>query len=161
MSLIFVAEKNRKLIIVDDVVKRLCSYQQTQKRHKEAGGLLIGRHLLKYNHLVVDQITEPTRWDKRWRNFFFRSQVHNRLVYKAWCESENTQTLIGLWHTHPEPDPIPSSVDFKDWRKTLAHGDFEGDHLVFIIVGTQRIRAWKGYRNKKFNELKRMFNEEL
>ena len=86
-------------------------------------------------------------------SFFFRSNKHNRLVYKVWCDSDRTETLIGLWHTHPEPVPTPSGVDFEDWRKTLFHGDYVGDFLVFMIIGTQQIRVWRGDRNAQFHEL--------
>jgi integrative and conjugative element protein (TIGR02256 family) len=111
MRLTYALNNGRNLIV------RLLAYRQTKKRNKEAGGLLIGHHLLGEDHLVVDQITEPTRWDKRFRSFFFRSNKHNRLVYKVWCDSDRTETLIGLWHTHPEPVPTPSGVDFVQLRQ--------------------------------------------
>ena len=158
MRLAYTLNNGRKLIVLDKAVERLLAYRQTKKRNKEAGGLLIGHHLLGEDHLVVDQITEPTRWDKRFRSFFFRSNKHNRLVYKVWCDSDRTETLIGLWHTHPEPVPTPSGVDFEDWRKTLFHGDYVGDFLVFMIIGTQQIRVWQGDRNAQFHELAKSVN---
>jgi len=153
MRLMYVLHKRKSLIITDSVMARLLNYRQTKKWHKEAGGLLIGRHLKENDDLVVDQITEPTRWDRRFRGFFFRSHQHNKLVGKAWNESDKTQTLIGLWHTHPEKVPNPSSIDYEDWKKTLYHGDFVSDYLVFIIVGIQQIRLWQGDRRGQFLEL--------
>ncbi len=119
-----------------------------------SGGLLIGRHLIENNHLVVDQITEPTWWDKRLRTFFFRSKRHNIILEKLWKKSDKTQTLLGLWHTHPEAIPTPSAVDMKDWEKTLFHGKYVGDYLAFMIVGTKKIRLWRGDRNGQFSEMK-------
>lgn len=153
MRLIHLLHNDTKLLITDNVVAKLLSYRQTKKWHKEAGGLLIGRHLLENDHLVVDQITEPNRWDRRFRGFFYRSNKHNRLVDRAWTGSDKTQTLIGLWHTHPEPIPNPSGVDWEDWRRTLLHGDYVGDYLVFMIVGTQKIGLWQGDRRGQFLEI--------
>ena len=147
-------EDGRKLIFSNSVIERLLTYRQVKKRQKEAGGLLIGRHLLEEDYLVVDKITEPTRWDTRLRNFFFRSNRHNQLVFKEWKKSDQTETLLGLWHTHPEAVPNPSQVDFKDWQRTLLHGDYVGNILFFVIVGTRNIRLWQGDRRAQFIELK-------
>ncbi len=146
-------ENKRKLIVLESVVDRLISYRQIDKRRKEAGGLLIGRHLLVGDHIVVDSITEPTRRDKRRYTFFFRSAHHNKLVYQKWKLSDKTQTLVGLWHTHPEPTPHPSRVDFKDWKNTLRRGEFFGEFLFFLIIGTRNIRVWRGNRSAQFVEL--------
>ncbi len=112
MGMSFTIGNDRKLIILDPVLERLLAHRQIKKRQREAGGFLIGRHLLENDHLVVDQITEPTWWDNRLRRFFFRSNRHNQLAYKAWHNSDKTQTLLGLWHTHPEFVPNPSGEDF-------------------------------------------------
>lgn len=158
MRLSYALGNGHNLIVLDKALKRLLAYRQTKKRHKEAGGLLIGRHLLEKDHLVVDQITAPARWDKRFRSYFFRSNKHNQFIYRAWCDSGKTETLIGLWHTHPEPVPTPSDLDFEDWRKTLFHGDYVGDFLVFMIIGTKQIRVWQGDRNAQFHELAKSVN---
>lgn len=160
MRMVFSLGKDRKFIITDSVVDLLMNHRQIDKRQKEAGGFLIGRHLLEEDHLVVDQITEPTWWDKRLRAFFFRSNSHNRILYKAWNSSDNTLTLLGLWHTHPEPVPTPSSVDYSDWKNTLLRGEYFGDSLVFMIVGTQRVRLWCGDRHARFFEIKEILTRE-
>lgn len=160
MRLSYALPNGSKLIIPDNVVARLLSYRQTQKRHKEAGGFLVGRHLLENDHLVVDQITEPGWWDRRFRSFFYRSNKHNKLVYNAWTASNKTETLIGLWHTHPEPVPNPSGVDWQNWRKALLHGDYVGSCLVFMIIGSQQIRVWQGDRYAQFRELAESINTD-
>ncbi|MCK9293526.1 MAG: Mov34/MPN/PAD-1 family protein [Desulfobulbaceae bacterium] len=153
-------EHDRKFIITEPVVDLLMNYRQTDKWQKEAGGLLIGRHLLEEDHLVVDRITEPTWWDKRLRTFFFRSNRHNRILYKTWNDSNKTLTLLGLWHTHPEPIPTPSVVDYKDWENTLLQGEYFGDFLVFMIVGTQKIRIWRGDKHARFLEMNEILKNE-
>ena len=81
--------------------------------------------------------------------------MHNVRLQRIWRESKETRVFVGSWHTHPEPDPTPSETDLKDWARLLAKGRFVGDELLFIIVGTKRIRAWKGTRGARVvNELK-------
>jgi integrative and conjugative element protein (TIGR02256 family) len=143
----------RKLIILDKPIERLISYRQLNIKHKEAGGLLTGRHLSGNENIVVDHITEPTRWDKRLFTYFFRSNKHNIILNKRWISSDRTQTLIGLWHTHPESFPVPSKVDLEDWKNTLLKGEFVGDFLLFIIVGTEKIRLWQGNRKLEISKL--------
>ena len=152
-------DNGRKLIIFKNVVEKFNRYRQTKKGQKEAGGLLIGRHLLENEHLVVDQITEPSWWDKRFRTFFYRSSSHNKILYKAWKASDKTQTLIGLWHTHPEPVPSPSTVDWGDWSRTIGHGDFAGESVFFLIVGSVKVRVWQGNRSAQFLELVESAND--
>jgi integrative and conjugative element protein (TIGR02256 family) len=151
---------HRKLIITDNIVEKLFDYRQTEIEHREAGGLLIGRHLLEERHFVVDHITEPSWLDKRLPTFFFRSNRHNKILKKIWKKSDSTQTLIGLWHTHPEPVPTPSSVDYNDWKSTLRYGDFAGEHLFFMIVGTMKSSVWQGDRSSNFTKLIEIINTD-
>ncbi len=143
----------KKLILTEHIIDQLMSHRQVEKKQKEAGGLLIGRHLLENDFLVVDQITEPTSWDQRLRAWFFRSEKHNHILHSAWKDSDKTQTLLGLWHTHPEPIPTPSKVDYRDWKNTLLNGKYLGNFLVFMIVGTGKIRLWRGNRSGQFFEM--------
>jgi hypothetical protein len=42
--------------------------------------------------------------------------------------------------------PRASSVDLADWRRRLRADVFDGDSLVFLIVGTEATCAWEGSR---------------
>jgi len=159
-QLIYEISNGRKLIILDNIVEKLNRYRQTKRGQNEAGGLLIGRHLLENEHLVVDQITEPSWWDKRFRTSFYRSDNHNKILHKTWNASGKTQTLIGSWHSHPEPVPTPSKVDWEDWKRTISHGDFAGESLFFLIVGNVKVRVWGGNRSAQFIELVESANDE-
>jgi len=64
-----------------------------------------------------------------------------------------------LWHTHPERDPTPSSVDRRDWEKAVASDTFEGDRLFFPIVGIDRIRVWSKARNGPIEELQEVSDQ--
>jgi integrative and conjugative element protein (TIGR02256 family) len=148
--------RGRQVVISGETVEELLTFRQTGNE-SEAGGLLVGMYLKEGDHLYIDRLTTPQRCDRRSRFGFFRSLMHNVRLQRIWRESEETRVFVGSWHTHPEPDPTPSAIDLKDWGRLLAKGSFVGDELFFIIVGTKRIRAWKGARGATVvNELELM-----
>ncbi|MCA8161089.1 Mov34/MPN/PAD-1 family protein [Burkholderia cepacia] len=128
----------------------------TQHRwwHSEAGGALLGRHLLDSKDVVVDEVTTPQKSDRRSRFSFFRSTRHEALARGRWQEQLNTVAYLGLWHTHPEEEPTPSRIDRMDWQQAVSRDTFEGSRLFFPIVGTRCIRVWCLSRRGAFRELK-------
>ena len=78
---------------------------------------------------------------------FHRSQApHQRVIDARWRVSRGTCQYLGEWHTHPESSPAPSRVDLDDWYRRLRVDRFEGDSLLFIIVGTHEVCVWEGNR---------------
>lgn len=143
----FRTRSGKRLKIDSAALARVAVYKQFAPHHHEAGGVLLGRHLLDSSDIVVDEITEPMSGDTRSRFQFRRGQKsHQRRIDDAWLASGGTCVYLGEWHTHPEPDPTPSSTDLKDWRRRLRADVFDGDELYFLIVGTHVIRAWEGTR---------------
>lgn len=142
------------LIVMENAIQQMHAYKQARPRDKEAGGLLIGRFPTQGEHRVIEDVTTPLIFDKRRRAYFFRSMLHNLKLRRAWIKSKRTLTLLGTWHTHPEPNPTPSGVDLDDWRTLLGEGNFEGDSLAFIIVGTGKTNAWLGNKKGNFQKLK-------
>jgi integrative and conjugative element protein (TIGR02256 family) len=125
-------------------------FRQTRRRDAEAGGILLGRHLLGVPHVVVDEVTMPSKDDARRFTFFRRSHAtHQQIIDARWAASGGTCQYLGEWHTHPEPVPHASSVDMADWRRRLREDVFDGDSLLFVIVGTDAIRVWEGARANK------------
>lgn len=134
-------------------MERMLKHRQDTKKKREAGGVLVGRHLLNGVDMIVDGVTEPLQDDKRSRFSFFRSQQkHQSALDLAWQVSEGTQTYLGEWHTHPEPAPVPSPTDFRDWRRKLRE-DVYTDVLFFVIVGTESLCVWEGNRDGDLTEL--------
>lgn len=143
----YVNAKGNKFKLSQAVVVQLHSFVQGESTKKEAGGILLGRYILDCEDVVVDKITDPMKGDRRSRLRFFRSAcLHQQAINKAWISSGGTCNYLGEWHTHPETDPSPSIIDILGWRKRLLFDRFDSDVLFFVIVGTQRINAWQGYR---------------
>lgn len=114
----------------------------------EAGGVLIGRLIVGSGAFVVDNVSSPMPEDVRSRHGITRTAApHQRELDAAWEASGGTQNYLGEWHTHPEPDPVQSTVDLADWKKRLAEDGRGIDHIFFLIVGQKVIRAWMGLRS--------------
>lgn len=127
----------------------LREYVQDAADKPEAGGVLLGRHLLDEPDIIVDQVTAPLPGDRRSRTRFFRARRrHQERIDRAWQESDGTCTYLGEWHTHPEPYPTPSAIDWLNWEYKLWVDRFS-EPIFFVIVGIQEIRAWEGYRRTR------------
>jgi len=122
----------------------LNSHRQLDPADCEACGVLLGRLFNEVHDAVVDDISEPQIQDTRSRFNVFRSSEHSRIALERWKASQGFELLLGLWHTHPERDPTPSTDDYADWKQLLLKGRYEGSRLFFLIVGTSRSRCWEG-----------------
>jgi len=154
MKLVFRVSPTQRLIIVETAVEQMLKFRQTRWWQPEAGGVLLGRHLLDSDDLVVDEVTTPQAADRRSRFGFFRSSQHSVLARRGWEMQGCKLAYLGLWHTHPQTVPHPSGVDRNDWSNAIANDTFEGNRLFFPIVGTERIRVWSKPRNGEIEELK-------
>lgn len=154
MKLVYRVTPQQRLILAENALEQMQAFAQLRVADREAGGVLLGRHLLDSYDVVIDEVSTPQRSDRRSRYGFFRSANHEKLARKRWLEENSTSAYLGLWHTHPEPDPTPSSVDQRDWQQAVAGDTYEGDRLFFPIVGTHCIRIWTLNRRGTFRELK-------
>lgn len=153
LRLIFRVSPDQRIVFAEKAVEQMNTYRQRAWWQAEAGGVLLGRHLLETLDLVVDEVTVPQEQDRRTRFSFFRSSRHSDVARARWQSESQTLAYLGLWHTHPETDPNPSSVDRRDWEQAVARDVFDGDRLFFPIVGTHRIRVWSKPRGGRIEEL--------
>ena len=154
MRLVYRVTPRQRLVIVEGALQQMQAFAQRHWWNCEAGGVLLGRHLLDSHDVVVDEVSTPQSGDRRGRFSFFRSSRHEVVARQRWLEQERTSAHLGLWHAHPESDPTPSSVDRRDWHQAVSADKFEGDRLFFPIVGTRSIRVWTLSRRGTFRELK-------
>ncbi|NMO18772.1 hypothetical protein HPC49_14015 [Pyxidicoccus fallax] len=131
-------------------LSQMLAFRQTRTCHPEAGGVLLGRYIVGCRDVVVDEVTIPMAGDWRLPFFFRRSHSrHQQVIDARWAASRGTCQYLGEWHTHPEPIPGPSSTDIADWRRRLRTDRFDGDSLLFIIVGIREVRVWEGSRGDR------------
>lgn len=154
----FLIEPVGKLFIPLNIVNQLQGYRQCKHANTEAGGIFLGTRF-KNKHVVVSEITTPLKMDKRTRYGYYRSKGHHDFAVKRWKQSDGICLYLGLWHTHPESNPTPSSVDYHDWTNAMRNGRFEGDNLFFVIVGTRQICCWQGMHSGILRRTTRINNE--
>lgn len=142
-----IASDGRRFKLGADALAVLDRFRQIAPDSCEASGLMIGR-ALDDGSVVVDEITTPGPLDKRSRfACSLEDPSHQQRLDDAWERSDGRSNYLGHWHTHPEPDPRPSDIDLADWRRRLSVETYPGDHLLFVIVGTERTRMWLGFRD--------------
>jgi len=140
------------LLLPIEVLDKMKSHSQKLEKDFEAGGLIIGALRQKQEelfslssppHIEITNVSEPSLKDIRTRFSFVRKGKHHLdLVKKAKVNSNNDIDYLGEWHTHPEVNPLPSSIDVYHWELNL-----KGRHAVLIIVGIESV--WTGYWNGK------------
>lgn len=121
---------------------------QNAPNKPEAGGVLLGRHIVDTRDIVVDLLTTPLPGDRQSRNRFFRARrEHQAVIDTIWRETDGVCTYLGEWHTHPESIPIPSVLDQLNWRRKLMVDEFS-TVLFFVIAGTEQVKVWEGHRHR-------------
>lgn len=153
MKMVFRVSATQRLVFVQKAIEQMLEFRQIRRWQPEAGGVLLGRHLLDTDDLVVDEVTTPLSADRRSRFGFFRSSQHSELARRAWEIQGCKLAYLGLWHTHPQFVPHPSGIDCNDWNNAIANDTFEGNRLFFPIVGIERIRVWSKTRDGEIEEL--------
>jgi len=143
--------------IGEKALETILTFIQDEPHKLESGGVLLGRHIIDTNDIVVDQVTIPMTGDRQRYSSFFRSHfLHQVQINQAWNENKGTCTYLGEWHTHSEPVPSPSIVDRVDWQRKLVVDKFS-ECLFFIILGTETACVWEGeYRSIFLRQLLRV-----
>lgn len=145
-ALTFTSPTHARFELSADVLATMSQHVQDEKGKPESGGVMLGRYLLDTPNVVVDILTTPMPGDQQTRYNFYRAERdHQRVIDQCWHESRSTCNYLGEWHTHPEPDPAPSRLDLRNWRRKLEQDQFDSDVLFFVIVGEHHIRAWQGH----------------
>lgn len=153
----FTGLNNQKILIQSSVVNKLFTYIQKTSEKPESGGLFIGKSFTG-NILQIEDITYPINSDIQSKFYFFRSSRHGKLIEDIWEQSGHIKTLIGTWHTHPEDNPTPSSIDIKDWEKIISNNRKLNINFIFAIVGIKITVFWQN-NNGKFIRIGEINNE--
>jgi len=128
-----VLENDSYIIFSKKIIKKLLLYRQNNRNSPESGGLLLG--YIRGNHFDVRFITKPFSKDQQSRFFFERKDSkHIERMNELFSNSKGRISYIGEWHTHPEDNPIPSSIDLNEWDGIVSQRSYP---VVFLIIGTK------------------------
>lgn len=125
-------------------------YRQLDRNALEAGGVLLGRFIQGTNDIIVDDATAPGHDDAASRFTFRRSRRRTQgIIEQVWRESRGTCNYLGEWHTHPEDNPSPSTIDLANWQRIVDTARYEQENLLFVIVGLRHICVWEVSKSSK------------
>jgi len=149
-----IPDSNQILELSPSVLHRFKTYRQNKKR-LEAGGLLFAEFCLP--KIIIKEATRPHRKDKRSRYGFipFRN-IQKKLILQRFDLGFH---FIGEWHTHPEDDPLPSSLDLNSMHDSFIKSKHELNFFVMIIAGSHKpgLCLWIGlHNNNGYTRLKRI-----
>lgn len=129
------ASEDRKSFVYfrPEVIRTFERHRQTDDRQSEAGGILLGCR--RGRHFEIVHATAPFLGDKQWRTGFIRNKRgHQEVATSLWKASHGAIGYVGEWHTHPELMPIPSFVDYCEWRQLVSRTPLEIP-LIVVIAG--------------------------
>lgn len=120
------------ILIEGEVIRILDQHRQRSPSQPESGGILLGYR--REPHLHVTDATVPLETDRRTRTRFHRSSdPHRHAAHARWRKSGGTMDYLGEWHTHPEFDPSPSTIDTYGWTRIC---NARKAPMLFVIAGT-------------------------
>ena len=144
---------NGKVVdILSYVFEEMRKWLQDTGEKKEAGGYIVGYKHNKTENITLEQISHPYRLDIRKTTYFSMRDPRHKFFLKNSIRKKSF--YMGVWHTHPQIVPEPSSIDWKDWRETLEVDRTGCEYVFFIIAGFQEMRIWVGdFKEKNIVEI--------
>lgn len=142
---------NGKVVdILTEALDEISKWLQTDEMKPESGGYIIGYQHKDTGNIVLEAVSTPYELDKKSRiRFDIKDPQHTFFLQRA---KRKKSYYMGVWHTHPQDIPAPSSIDWQDWEQTLVLDKAGSDYVFFVIAGTVGTRVWVG--NKKENSIK-------
>jgi len=119
----------RYFLLPQLVLETLYAHAQRGPRQTEAGGELFSPDPGSAG-IVVTAATGPSRKDKRSR-WAFDPDIEEAGRNREQAFQKGLHA-VGLWHTHPEPQPHPSLLDRKTTLQYLR--GFGGDRQRYLLV---------------------------
>lgn len=145
-------DERATVILTDRVMDKLNKYRQLEGM-SEAGGILLGKIKTDYSEYIIEDISEPSKMDKRSRFSFVRNRKSaQRIINKSFKESNGIIQYLGEWHTHPQINPFPSPIDKNLLIQCSKNIENVSCTIFMIILGFDG-SLFVGYTRKNNNEL--------
>ena len=119
--------------IKQEVVEELKGY--TQRDGDELCGVLMGTQVGD-NLYRISKISPPCIKSHARCGCERDAAMANRFIEEDYNQSEYTRFYIGEWHTHPEDNSTPSSIDYSSIKDNYQSASLVVPFLIMIIVGT-------------------------
>ena len=138
--------------IEENILVEISNYQKQGQFELESGGIVVGYYDVVESTLKITDITWPQIDDIRERYRFIRKKAgHQELMDRLWEQSGYKKSYLGEWHTHNQCKPVPSIVDYNNWKSiSIRHHNF--NEQFFIIVGKIYSGIWV-VKNQKIRKI--------
>ena len=147
------------LDLLSNVICELERWIQVDKSASEACGFLLGYRNKSTGNLTITYATPAQKADYRSR---FSCKIVDHRHYAILEEQKRRQNYyMGVWHTHPQMNPLPSIIDTKEWRSILKYDRTGSKYALFVIAGLEEFRIWVGdYKNNRISEIEECSYED-
>jgi len=141
----------RVVDILSPVLNEMYKWIQNEAAQPESGGYIVGYQHKSTGNVSLEAISVPGDQDIGNRiRFYIHDLKHQTFLKRA---SRRKSYYMGVWHTHPQSTPVPSSIDWEDWSATLTTDRTGCQYAFFIIAGTHEWRMWIGdFETKEIKE---------
>lgn len=136
----------QRVILTKSVLCHVNKFRQTDSHLSEAGGQLFAR--INKEEIRVVLATGPYKEDRKSRFRLTMDSFRQKNDIKK--QFDKGLHFVGEWHTHPEPHPIPSSIDLENIRDCFIKSKHQLRSFIMFIVGTDDTE--KGYWLSQHND---------
>jgi integrative and conjugative element protein (TIGR02256 family) len=124
--------------VMAEVVDILQSMRQTSGN--EIGGILLGSEIGE-KHYRINRVSEPCMLIDRSSicGCTRDAKKANEIIKREFESSNHKRVYFGEWHTHPEDDPTPSTVDTSSIYDVFYKSEIVIDGVFLAIAGRKSI----------------------
>lgn len=113
--------------------------RRKRKKECETGGLLFGKRDDALRVIWVDDAIGPPPDSTCLPEKFICGIKGTQEAAKTRKErSRGSTEFVGMWHTHPQDVPLPSTTDFSGMEQILTSGEAPPLRSLMVIVGWER-----------------------
>lgn len=127
--------------ITETAWKAILDWTERSRRRRgprvETGGLLFGERDDAARVLWVTDVSGPPPDSRASAKMFLCGVEGTQETNRGKREhSHGSVQYVGMWHTHPESAPLPSSTDLDAMRRLTSRADPSPARVLLLIVGT-------------------------
>lgn len=134
IRIFFYPDSRRYVLFTESALEHIYGHMQRWPWQKEAGGEIFSAEPDAAG-LIITVATGPSAEDRRsrhsWNPDTAAADRDRQMEYAL------GRHAVGLWHTHPEASPSPSSQDRETTREYLEAFQGQRSRYLMVIVGNQ------------------------
>lgn len=143
----FKESSSQTVFVCSTVLEHITGHTQKSKVCNESGGQLFGKE--ENGIIYVFRATGPYKTDKRSRFSFRPNRTREqREINRFYSRGLH---FLGDWHTHPEQNPTPSTIDLKNIQDCYSKSSHKHGGFLLLIIGTnpKANTIWLSIHNSK------------